>query len=389
MKLKVLHITFDYAEDNLGLSTVVISDLIKETSKIADVKIISITRITNPFKEDIRFKKSATLLRYKAFGLPYGILLATNMRRISKKLHYFVNKNESDFLDCNIIHSHKLTFEGCIGYLLSKQLNKKLFISLRQTDTYVLKFRKDLLGLSKSTLSYASKIFYIAPYMRDSIANLFGNEFYENELRHKMTYLPNSIKMNNFIFRQDGDNKNLLCICWLNKKAIKRKNIYRLFQAIKLLENKDMHLDLIGKGDYVEQVKKWAKDLNIEDQVNFLGFIKNQDISKYLNSSKAFVLPSLSETFGVAYAEALVSGTPILYSKGTGFDGIFDDVGVSVNPHSVGSIAGGISELMDKSDHYRMNIKRLHDSGAFKIFSRKYISEVYKKCIEEEHNTNI
>ena len=203
-----------------------------------------------------------------------------------------------------------------------------------------------------------------------------------------MVYLPNSIKTENFVFKQDGQNKNFLCICWLNKKAIKRKNIYRLFQAIKVLDNKDVCLDLIGKGDYVDEVKKWAKELNIEDQVNFLGFVKNEDVSKYLNSAKAFIMPSLSETFGVAYAESLVSGTPILYSKGTGFDGIFGDVGVRVYPFSVGSIAEGISDLMDKSDHFRMNIKKLYDNGSLNIFSREYISEVYKKCLEEENNIN-
>jgi len=385
---KILHISFDYAKNNLGVSTVAVSDLINATSKFADVKIIAINRITNPFKENIRFKESSSFLKYKAFGLPYGFFLASNMRRMSKNLYEFIDNNESDFFDSDVIHSHKLTFEGYIGYLLSKQLNKKLFISLRQTDTWVLRFRKDLLTLSKNTLSQASKIFYIAPYMKTRISNLFGNEFYEDTLKHKLVYLPNSINIDNFIFKQDGKNKNFLCICWLNKKAMKRKNIYRLFQAIKLLDNKDVCLDLIGKGDYVDEVKKWAKDLNIGDQVNFLGFVKNEDISKYLNSAKAFVLPSLSETFGVAYAEALVSGTPILYSKGTGFDGIFDDVGACVNPFSIDSIASGIADIMEKSNFYRMKIEKLYNSESFKIFSREYISEVYKKCLEEEDNTN-
>ena len=110
--------------------------------------------------------KSRLLLLYSAFGLPYGILLANNMRRMSKNLYNFIDSSESDFFDSEIIHSHKLTFEGYIGYLLSKQLNKKLFISLRQTDTWVLKYRKDLLRLSRDTLCHASKIFYIAPYMK-------------------------------------------------------------------------------------------------------------------------------------------------------------------------------------------------------------------------------
>jgi glycosyltransferase involved in cell wall biosynthesis len=219
--------------------------------------------------------------------------------------------------------------------------------------------------------------------MKTRLSKLFGTEFYENSIKDKLIYLPNSINFNKFNFKQDGENNNFLCICWLNKKVIKRKNIYRLFQAIKLLENKDIKLDLIGSGDYVEQVKKWARDLKIQGQVNFLGFVKNENISKYLNSAKAFVLPSISETFGVAYIESLVSGTPILYSKNTGFDGTFADVGVGVYPLSVKSIANGISNLMEKSEYYRANIKNLNDTGAFNVFSREYVSNIYKKCLDE------
>ena len=64
---------------------------------------------------------------------------------------------------------------------------------------------------------------------------------------------------------------------------------------------------------------------------------------------RAFVMPSFSETFGMVYAEALLNGTPILYSKDTGFDGLFDNVGVVVDPHSLVSIGEGLRKIVQKN----------------------------------------
>lgn len=381
MRYKILHLTFDYAEDNLGVSTVVISNLIKQTAKFADTEIISLKRTVNPFSEKIKWNNEKKLLSYNSCGLPYGILLRSNMKRIFKKLVTSQKEGAINFNSIDIVHSHKLTFEGFIGYYIAKKYNKKFFVSLRQTDFSVLNHRKGFIGLCKNVLEQADRIFFIAPYMLDSLKKLFGEEFYNKVLDNKLIYLPNSLDFKKFTFNQIGQSGNLLTIQWLNKNIIKRKNLHRLFQAIKLIKDENVKLDIIGYGDYEKEIKNWVKKLDIKNRVNFLGFIENQQISSYLNSAKAFLMPSLSETFGVAYAESLLCGTPILYSKGTGFDGVFKDVGVSVDPFSVESIAKGIEEIIEKNGFFRSNIKHLHDKNTFKIFTREYISEVYRNCI--------
>ena len=166
------------------------------------------------------------------------------------------------------------------------------------------------------------------------------------------------------------------------KTCRQRKNMLRLFKAIKLINDENLRLDIIGSGVFEDTVKKWVKDLGIENNVKFLGYIKNENISSYLNSAKAFLMPSKSETFGMAYAEALLCGTPILYSKGTGFDGIFEDVGVGVDPYSVNSISDGIKNLIENNQFYRDTIKRLNDEGAFKIFSKKNVRDIYINRLE-------
>ena len=116
---KILHLSFDYAEDNLGVSTVAVGDLIKETSKLADIKIISLHRSLNPFKEQYKEISDVHILKYNAFGLPFGFFLLNNMKRIYRNVFKLNQQNKISLDDIDVIHSHKLTFEGFIGYLLA------------------------------------------------------------------------------------------------------------------------------------------------------------------------------------------------------------------------------------------------------------------------------
>ena len=371
----ILHLTFDYAENNVGKSTVVVRDLIRESSKFTDTKVISLRRNINPFKEKLEII-SENFISYKHFGLPYGIGIKTNMYRIGRPLKKILSMdNNFDF-----VHAHKLTYEGFIGYYIANKMNKKLLISIRQTDFFVLKYRKDLIDLSKKILLYSSIIFYIAPYMLNRIKNIFGEEFYKL-IENKFFFLPNSLDFDKFHFYSGPRDKHYLSAFWMEKKSVKRKNVRGLFEAVKLLNDPDFRLKIIGYGSYENELKSWIKELSIGNNIKFLGFVDNKEISQYISKSMGFLLPSFSETFGVVYAEALLCGTPILYSKNTGFDGIFENVGVSVNPHSVQDIASGIKTINEKNEDFIKSIKELYSSNKFDIFKKESVALNYYKVI--------
>ncbi len=377
MKQKILHLTYDYAKENLGKSTVVINNLITVTSEFTVTEIISLKRVASPMYLWPQIVKNDNIMEITHFGLPGGILLLFNSKFLSdviiKKLHLF------SYSDIDIIHSHKLTFEGFIGYFIAKKLRKKLFLSLRQTDFFVLKYRPDLIKTARNQLIYASKIFYIAPYMKKEMEKLFGTNFYNKYIIEKMVFLPNTIDLSRFKHTRTSSSENFLTICWLKKDVVKRKNLYKILLAVKKLNIK---LDIIGHGNYDKKIKLWINKLGIENNVKLLGFVPNERISEYLNRAKGFLMPSKSETFGVAYAEALSCGTPIMYSKNTGFDGLFDGVGVCVDPSSLDEIINGIEELTNKNDEFRENIKKLNSTGAFNIFDRMYAEQVYRNAVD-------
>lgn len=377
MKPKILHVSFDYAENNTGVSTVVVGNLVKVTSNFAQTKVISLTRSSNPFKEKLVLMSENMMLQYTVFGLPAGLFLLNNMKRLYNRILDLQELGKINLTDIDIIHSHKLTFEGVIGYLLASKFNKILFVSLRQTDFYVLRYRKDLIPFTKNILAYSSRIFFIAPYMKTELLKVFGKDFYNNIINKKLIYLPNIIDLTNFYPDNFKSLSNLLTISWLKKEVVRRKNLFFLLKAFAQLKDKSLQLDIIGHGNYEKSVRNWVTKFNLEGRVNLLGFVPNEQIAIYIRRAKAFLMPSKSETFGVAYVEALACGTPILYSKDTGFDGVFENVGECVDPYSVQSIKNGIEKCIINNVLYRANINKLISQGALNSFSAENIQKIY------------
>ncbi len=83
-------------------------------------------------------------------------------------------------------------------------------------------------------------------------------------------------------------------------------------------QNYNFHLILAGSGeaDYVEELKNLMMSLGLTSRISFAGFVKGIDKQLLLQGSDIFVLPSFSENFGIAVAEAMVVGLPVIVTPG-------------------------------------------------------------------------
>lgn len=93
-----------------------------------------------------------------------------------------------------------------------------------------------------------------------------------------------------------------------------------LLQALSSLaeQNHDFHLIFAGSGEaeYETELKNLASSLGITKQVSFAGFVVGEDKDLLLQGSDLFVLPSFSENFGIAVAEAMAVGLPVVITPG-------------------------------------------------------------------------
>lgn len=84
------------------------------------------------------------------------------------------------------------------------------------------------------------------------------------------------------------------------------------------VQNHQFHLLIAGTGesDYVQQIKQMAIDLALGDRVSFTGLVVGSQKDLLLQGADFFVLPSYSENFGIAVAEAMICGLPVIITPG-------------------------------------------------------------------------
>lgn len=122
-----------------------------------------------------------------------------------------------------------------------------------------------------------------------------------------------------------------------------------LFPAVKLLKERlDRRFLLVvaGTGPLLDHYRQVVRDLGCDDVVRFLGF--RRDIADLIAAADLFVLPSLAEAFGLAVAEALYLGTPVVATRTGGIPEIVTDGkdGVLVPPADSQSLAIVIADLL-------------------------------------------
>ena len=115
--------------------------------------------------------------------------------------------------------------------------------------------------------------------------------------------------------REKNFGKTLKVLTCANFK--KRKNIDKLIYALKGLEG--FELTVIGDGDGRRELQK------IDSSVKFTGALPHDEVMDKMSDADVFVLPSVGETFGMVYLEAMAAGCITVGTKADGIDGIIKD----------------------------------------------------------------
>ncbi|MFR5190933.1 MAG: glycosyltransferase family 4 protein, partial [Clostridia bacterium] len=124
-------------------------------------------------------------------------------------------------------------------------------------------------------------------------------------------------------------------------------------QAIKRMVDegyKNIRFRLAGRGELEEKLKKLSEKLDINEYVEFMGYISYSDIMVLLQKSDIFVLPSYYEALGCVYLEAMSCAVPAIGCKNNGIDEIIIDGvnGYLVDNKNVDQIAECLRELMNQ-----------------------------------------
>jgi glycosyltransferase involved in cell wall biosynthesis len=108
-------------------------------------------------------------------------------------------------------------------------------------------------------------------------------------------------------------------------------------------------LTIAGDGDpgYIARLKAFARLLRVAEYVRWIGYVEGEKKREVFAGASAFVLPSFSENFGIAVAEALAAGLPCLVSRRVALSDQVEKAGAGVVVNTTPQdIAAGLERLM-------------------------------------------
>lgn len=276
----------------------------------------------------------------------------------------------------DIIHAYTLFSDGNCAMNLSQKYGIPYVVAVRNTDVNI--FLKKMIHLRKKGLQImlnSSAVFFLSESYKNQVFHKYVPVKYREILDKKTYIIPNGIDgfwLDNIYegHRPQKEEINAVYAGRINKN----KNITAIQRAIKILNKKgyNIKLTVVGKVESQREFDKIISDYN----TCYLKQLPKEKLICVYRESDFFIMPSFSESFGLVYAEAMSQKLPVIYTKGQGFDGQFEEgvVGYSVDPHNAEDIADKILKILLKKHEIEkacVNNVRKYD---WDIIARRYIS---------------
>lgn len=170
-------------------------------------------------------------------------------------------------------------------------------------------------------------------------------------LDEKITVIPNGIDVQKFqqatpISRASIGIKDGNCVLLYVASFQPRKDHGTLLRAMARIP--DVDLVLAGDGNLRAQFERQTESLGIAQRVHFLG--RHNDVAGLLKMADIYVHAPAFEGFGIAAAEAMAAGKPIIASKVPGLAQVVGEAAVLVPPRDPAALATGIRRLIDSPE---------------------------------------
>jgi len=163
-------------------------------------------------------------------------------------------------------------------------------------------------------------------------------------------------------------------------RLVPHKGVDVLLSALRGLPS-DVHLVIVGRGPRLVDLVGMARRMGVADRVHFCPYVSDDDLPRYLSLADVFAFPSQSrlEGFGLAVAEAMACGLPVVISDMPGVREVIDDGvhGLLVEPLLAEDLAAKARVLLDDPERAR----RLGEAGRRRAEERYGLEKVTGQLI--------
>ncbi len=224
---------------------------------------------------------------------------------------------------CDIIHSHDwLTYPA--GIHAKNITGKPLVIHVHATDFDRSRgnVNPTVFGIEKDGMTYADHIITVSDLTRRTVIEKYGIDPGKVTTVHNAV-IPLSSELLNLPRRTGGDR----VVTFLGRITMQKGPEYFVEAAAKVLrKDRGVRFVMAGSGDMMNDMIRLAAKRGISDRFHFTGFLKGRQVYEMLRDSDVYIMPSVSEPFGISPLEAMQMGVPSIISKQSGCAEILNNV---------------------------------------------------------------
>ena len=272
--------------------------------------------------------------------------------------------------DFDIIHAHDwMTYPA--GIAVASVTGKPLVIHVHSTefDRSGEHVNQMIYDIERRGMHAAQKIIAVSHLTRNIIISRYGI------LGEKVEVVYNGVEQNGenraLAFNRVGIRSDEKIILFLGRITMQKGPEYFLMAARKVLEeDENVKFVMAGSGDMMHQIIEMAAQMGIGHKVLFTGFLRGKDVQKVYEMADLYVMPSVSEPFGIAPLEALNHDVPVLISKQSGVAEVLTHV-LKVDFWDVNEMANKILAVLKYPplqltlrEHGNFEVRRLRWEGA-------------------------
>ena len=314
------------------------------------------------------------------FSGKYGANLMEEVARYAMVAAQVAKDLEGQF---DVIHAHDwLTYFA--GIAAKRVSGKPLVVHMHATefDRSGENINRRVYAIEKAGMQAADRVIAVSELTRRIVIGKYGIP------AEKVVTVHNAVR---FGESEDAVPERAVkdkVVTFLGRITYQKGPDYCVEAAAKVLQRvPDVRFVMAGSGDLMNHVVRRVAQLGIADRFHFTGFLKGGEVQRMFRLSDVYVMPSVSEPFGISPLEAMRSGVPVIISRQSGVAEVLD-YAIKVNYWDVDALADAIYGLLTYPALGRMFASK----GLEEVTGLKWtnaaakIKTVYETVVAEANN---
>ena len=259
----------------------------------------------------------------------------------------------------DIIHSHDwLTYPA--GIHAKQVTGKPLVIHVHATDYDRSRgnVNPTVFAIERDGMTYADHIITVSDLTRRTVIEKYGID------PAKVTTVHNAVvPLSEELLNVQAQKPKEKVVTFLGRITMQKGPEYFVEAAAKVLKlDHNVRFVMAGSGDMMDKMIDLAAERGIADRFHFPGFQKGKQVYEILKASDVYMMPSVSEPFGISPLEAMQMGVPSIISKQSGCAEILTNV-IKTNYWDIDAMADAVYSIIN----YPAMYQQLREDGLAEV----------------------